>query len=168
MYRNDLQKRCRAPAKLLAISHGDAPAIVKEKCDSQSVGEGYCCPPFAVPRNWRVDFLPLGQEEDSVMNEDSLFAEAEIYAADARLVAGKLQMEAQPALEEFTSEAQEVYDEISKAVWTAGPVVVQQVTPVITETADDMRSSIRKHPLLALGVGIAAGALVAKMVSRRR
>jgi hypothetical protein len=168
MYRNDLQQRCRAPAKLLAVSHLDAPDIVKEKCDSQPFGEGYCCPPFAAPRNWRVDFLPLGQEEDAMLPDDSLLVDAEIYAADARLVAGKLQMEAQPVLEEFTSDAQEVYDEISKAVYTEGSVAVQQVTPVVTETADDMRSRIRKHPLLALGVGIAAGAFVAKVVSRRR
>ena len=179
MYRNDLQQRCRAPAKLLAISHGDAPDVVKDKCDTQSIGEGYCCPPFAAPRNWRVDFLPLGQEEDSMLPDDSLFADAEIYAADARLLAGKLQMEAQPVLEEFTADAQEVYYELAKEFTVTVSDVSQQAailaqkavaqaTSAATAVPEDMRTKIRKHPLLALGVGIAAGALVAKVVSSRR
>lgn len=180
MYRNDLQKtRCRAPARLLALAHGDAPAVVKDKCDTIGVDSGYCCPPFAAPRNWRVDFLPLGQEEGSMLPDDSLFADAEIYAADARLVAGKLQMEAQPVLEEFTADAQEVYHELSKEFAVATSDVSQQasilaqstvaqVTSAATAVPEDMRTKIRKHPLLALGVGIAAGALVAKVVSSRR
>jgi ElaB/YqjD/DUF883 family membrane-anchored ribosome-binding protein len=113
------------------------------------------------------------------MNEDSLFAEAEIYAADARLLAGKLQMEAQPVLEEFTADAQEVYYELSKEfAVTASDIsqqatilaqnTVAQATSAATAVPEDMRTKIRKHPLLALGVGIAAGVLVAKVVSKRR
>jgi hypothetical protein len=45
---------------------------------------------------------------------------------------------------------------------------VAQATSAVTAVPEDMRTKIRKHPLLALGVGIAAGALVAKVVSGRR
>jgi hypothetical protein len=175
MYRKDLQDQyCRAPARLLSFDHANAPAVVTDKCDTISVGSAYCCPQYSMPRNWRVDFLPLGQEEDA-MEDQSLFSDAEIYAADARLVAGKLQMEAQPVLEEFTADAQEVYIELSKEFATTASnvsqqvaVVAQQATPIVTETTEDMRAKIRKHPLLALGFGIAAGAMVARWVSRRR
>ena len=174
LYRSDLQDRyCRAPDKLLALDHGDAPAIVKEKCDTIGVDAGYCCPQYAMPRNWRVDFLPLGQE-DAMPYDELLTADADLYAADARLVAGRLQMEAQPVLEEFTSDAQVIYDELSKQfVITASDVSIAaqqaaaQVSPVATVAAEGTREKIRKHPLLALGIGIAAGAVVARMVSRR-
>lgn len=169
MYRNDLQRtRCRYPDKLLAIDHADAPAIVKEKCDTIGLDTGYCCPRYAMPRNWRVDFLPLGQEENMMPYDESLLADAELYAADARLVAGKLQMEAQPVLEEFTADAQEVYYELSKEFAIAASDVSQQVTPVAAAATEGTREKIRKHPLLALGLGIAAGAVVAKLVSKRR
>lgn len=180
MYRPDLQSRsCRAPARLLALDHGNAPMAVKDKCDTLDVNEGYCCPPFAVPRNWRTDFLPLGQEETMPDYTDQEYMdEIQLYEADARLAAGKLQ----EAPEAFTTEAQEVYDYIVKydniAATEVGTAVVgagQQAQAAAVSVAKaaapavaDTRTGIRRHPLLAVGLGVVTGALVARWISKRR
>jgi hypothetical protein len=179
MYRPDLQKRsCRSPARLLAMDHGDAPLVVKDKCDALDVNAGYCCPPYAVPRNWRVDFLPMGQEDAMPdFSDQEYMSEVQIYEADARLAAGQLQ----EAPEAFTTEAQEVYDYIVKygniaatEVGTAAVNVGQQaqkaainVAEAATPVVEDTRTGIRKHPLMAVGIGIIAGAIVARWLSRR-
>lgn len=176
MYRPDLQKRlCRSPSKLLAMDHGDAPQIVKDKCDTIGVNSGYCCPPYAMPRNWRTDFLPMGQE-DAVPNSDSqeYIDEIQLYAADARIAAGKL-MGTTQVVEDFTSDAQEVYDYIVKygnlaatEVGTATTTAAIGVAKATTPAVEDTRISIQKHPLLAVGLGIVAGAVVARWISNRR
>lgn len=193
MYRSDLQSRsCRSPAKLLALDHGDAPIAVKDKCDTLDVSAGYCCPPYAMPRNWRTDFLPMGQE-DAVTNSDSqeYIDEIQLYAADARIAAGKL-IGTTPIVEDFTSDAEEVYDylvkygnlaaaevgtaavrvgkaasEVAAEVGTAATTAAVGVTKATAPAVEDTRTGIRKHPLIAVGLGIAAGALVARWISRR-
>jgi hypothetical protein len=173
MYRPDLQSRsCRAPAKLLAMDHGNAPMAVKDKCDTLDVNAGYCCPPYAMPRNWRADFLPMGQEETMPDFTDQDYTEeAQIYEADARLAAGKLQ----EAPEAFTTDAQEVYDYIVKygniaatEVGTAAVAAAVQVEKATAPAVADARTGIRRHPLLAVGLGIFGGALVARWFSKRR
>jgi len=181
LYRNDLQKKCEFPARLLATNHYDAPASVKAKCDTLNFDEGYCCPPYAMPKNWRMDFLPMGQEEEvPVINEAAdIIDDAELYAADARIIAGKIQLQTEPVLDEFTNEAQYVYDHISKEVNVTASQVGQQasdlanqaakqVVPVATEAAQTTRTGIRKYPLLSLGLGVFTGALIAKWISGRR
>jgi hypothetical protein len=173
MYRPDLQSRlCRDPARLLALDHGSAPLAVKDKCDTLDVNTGYCCPPYAMPRNWRTDFLPLGQE-DAMPNatDQELLDEVQLYEADARLAAAKWQ----EAPETFTTDAQEVYDYIVKYgnlaatnVGTAVTTAAVQAEKAVTPAVEDTRTGIRKHPLLAVGLGIVAGALVARWIVRRR
>jgi ElaB/YqjD/DUF883 family membrane-anchored ribosome-binding protein len=173
MYRPDLQKRsCRSPSKLLALDHGDAPQAVKDKCDTIGVNSGYCCPPYAMPRNWRTDFLPMGQEDVMPgVTDQEYMDEVQIYEADARLAAGKLQ----EAPEAFTSDAQEVYEYIVKygniaatEVGTAATTAAMQVVKATEPAVEDTRTGIRKHPLLAVGFGIVAGAVVARWISNRR
>lgn len=173
MYRPDLQSRsCRSPARLLALDHGDAPQVVKDKCDTLDVNSGYCCPPYAMPRNWRTDFLPMGQEEAMPEFADEFYADdVQLYAADARLAAGKLQVEP----EAFTSDAQEIYEylvkygniaatEIGTAATTAAVGVAKAAAPAV----EDTRTGIRKHPLIAVGLGIVVGAVVARVFSKKR
>ena len=173
MYRPDLQSRsCRMPAKLLALDHGNAPMAVKDKCDTLDVNAGYCCPPYAMPRNWRTDFLPLGQEETMPEFADQEYMEeVQLYEADARLAAGKLQ----ETPEAFTTEAQEVYDYIVKygniaatEVGTAAMTAAVQVEKATAPAVANTRTGIRNHPLLAVGLGIVAGAFVARWFSKRR
>lgn len=181
MYRGDLQKKCESPARVLAISHHDAPASVKAKCDTMLFDEGYCCPPYAMPRNWRTDFISMGQEEEvPVINDQTeIFDDASLYAADARLVAGKMQLESEPVLEEFDANAQYVYDYIAKELTltaaqieqTATDVAQQaakQVVPATTEAVETTRTGIRKYPLLSLGLGVLGGLILARWVSSRR
>ena len=176
LYRNDLQQRCESPAKLLATNHYQAPASVKAKCDTLSFDEGYCCPPYAMPSNWRVDYLSMGEDEEGTMpTSEEIAAEAELYAAEARVIAGKIQLEAQPTLDEFTVDAADVYASLSTEVNAAAMQVdtatrqaATQIAPAATEVKETMREKIRKHPLLALGLGVVAGAVVAKAFSGRR
>lgn len=176
MYRPDLQNRsCRDPAQLLALDHGGAPIAVKDKCDTIGVNSGYCCPPYAMPRNWRTDFLPMGQE-DAMPDQDSqeYIDEIQLYAADARIAAGKL-MGTTPVVEDFTSDAQAIYEYLVKygdiaatEVGTAATTAAVQVVKATDPAVEDTRAGIRKHPLIAVGLGIGAGALIARWFSKRR
>jgi ElaB/YqjD/DUF883 family membrane-anchored ribosome-binding protein len=71
-------------------------------------------------------------------------------------------------LEEFTTDAQVVYDELSKELTITSSNVSQLVTPAATEAVEDTRTKIRKHPLLSMGLGVAAGVIVARWISKRR
>jgi hypothetical protein len=173
MYRPEMQRTsCRDPAKMIAFDHGSAPIEVLDKCDTIEPGSGYCCPQYAMPRNWRTDFLPLGQEDimPDVIDQGYL-EEAQLYEADARLAAGKWQ----EAPEAFTDEAQEVYDYIVKygniaatKVGTATTTAAVQVAKTVDPAVESTRTGIRKHPLLAVGLGIVAGAIIARWFAGRR
>lgn len=181
MYRPDLQSQsCPSPQKLLAMDHGSAPISVLNKCDTISPDEGYCCPPYAMPRNWRMDFLPMGMgQEDNVADItgfDATFVEdAQLYEADARIAAGKLMAGTEAGVEEFSADAQDVYNylvkygniaatDVGTATTTAAIQVAKATAPAIQTT----QVGIQKHPFLAVGLGIVAGALVARWISRRR
>jgi ElaB/YqjD/DUF883 family membrane-anchored ribosome-binding protein len=75
----EMSKICDYPARLLSTKHSPAPAHVLDQCETVVPGRAYCCPPYVMPRNWRMDYLTmdynptsLGQEEEDM--ESGIFA----------------------------------------------------------------------------------------------
>ena len=58
------QKYCAKPMELMSAAHAPIPIEAAKRCDTIVAGRSYCCPPYEMPSDWRVDYLPLGNEGD--------------------------------------------------------------------------------------------------------
>jgi hypothetical protein len=71
----DQQRFCAKPMEFMSPVHAPMPIETAQNCDTIIPGRSYCCPPYVMPNDWRVDYLPLGND-----------AEAEAQAASAEAV----------------------------------------------------------------------------------
>jgi len=161
---------CDKPARLLSTLHSPAPAEVLARCETVEPGRAYCCPPYVMPKNWRMDYLTmdycptsLGQEEEIMNgNGNGICTDAEIYYAEAMLIGQEVQSQPDMVIEELTDDARAVYKTIDEELQQIAPVVDDVVAPVVEPT----RQTVRKWPLVSLGLGVAAGLIVGKMLTR--
>jgi len=56
------QKFCAKPMEFMSSRHAPIPIEVAKRCDTIIAGRSYCCPPYTMPSDWRVDSLPLGND----------------------------------------------------------------------------------------------------------
>jgi hypothetical protein len=56
------QKYCAKPMRLMSAAHAQIPIEAAKRCDTIVAGRSYCCPPYEMPSDWRVDYLPLGDD----------------------------------------------------------------------------------------------------------
>jgi ElaB/YqjD/DUF883 family membrane-anchored ribosome-binding protein len=192
--RPDLTQLCRYPDRLLAMKHIPAPISVRQKCDTLEPGEAYCCPPYAMPDDWRVDFMPMGQEEDPMANGNGngnglLAQEAQMFYVEARQIGSDVQSGVQPVAMELSDEAQALYVALRKELGVVGSDIAITMTPVIRDVeaevgpvlreieagaapvvepaVQETRETVRKWPLLSLGLGVAGGFVIGKMLAKR-
>jgi len=141
-----MSARCRLPDRLLSFKHSPAPASVLAKCDTIKPGRAYCCPPYAMPRNWRKDLLPMGSDNGTLREEADLFAE------EARQIGAEVEAGIAPVADEVSADAQALIDEVEAGM---GPVTVEA------------RERIRRWPLVSVGFGLLAGAVIGKWMAGR-
>lgn len=58
------QKYCAKPMHLMSAAHAPIPIEAAKRCDTLVAGRSYCCPPYEMPSDWRVDYRPLGDDAD--------------------------------------------------------------------------------------------------------
>ena len=58
------QRYCAKPMEMMSQKHAPVPIATAARCDTIIPGRSYCCPPYVMPNNWRVDYLPLGTEDE--------------------------------------------------------------------------------------------------------
>ena len=188
-------KSCDYPARLLSYKHTPAPATVLSKCETIVPGRSYCCPPYAMPENWRMDYLPmdynpasLGSEVD-YMTQENLTMSPEImdYVRAARKYAEEVAAGQAPAVNVVTEEADAIYKFLSSELERAGVVAedtaatvvktveqsveeVPEIVPPIVKTADEVaepaRETVRRWPLASIGFGIAMGMIAGHLLAR--
>jgi hypothetical protein len=56
------QRYCAKPMRFMSAAHAQIPIEAAKRCDTIVAGRSYCCPPYEMPSDWRVDYLPLGYE----------------------------------------------------------------------------------------------------------
>lgn len=163
-------KACDYPARLLSTKHSPAPPSVLEKCETIMPGRSYCCPPYAMPQNWRMDYLPmdynpasLGQDVD-YMSQETMSTEVMDYCIAARKYAEELAERTAPAVAEtMTDEARAVYKILSEEMENA-EVATEEIVPPVVKTVDQAvepaRTVVRRWPLASLCIGIFVGLIV--------
>lgn len=119
------QKFCAKPMEFMSSKHASIPIEAAKRCDTIVAGQSYCCPPYVMPEDWRVDYQSLGTDASV-----DATAEAAVQAAEVA--------------------AQDVI------------AAVQQDSATVR-----LRSAIRMHPLLSIGVGILGGMIFGKMMRRK-
>lgn len=176
-------KACDYPARLLSTKHSNAPANVLEKCETVSPGRSYCCPPYAMPPNWRMDYLTMDANPDSlgqVEDNDPQAMSPEIleYYEMARKFGQEVEGEISPIVQTISEEAGDAYRLLEKELalleedFVPPPIVngTSEIVPQVVKTADEAietaRAPVRRWPLVSLGLGIAAGLIVGKMIAR--
>jgi len=160
-------KSCDYPAKLLSFKHSSAPANVLEKCETVSPGRSYCCPPYAMPRNWRMDYLTMDANPDSLGQVEDNGPEVFDYYEMARKFGQEVEGEVSPVVQTMSDEAQAAYQILEKELTLleedfTPPAVVKTVDSAV----DPARGPVRRWPLFSLGLGIAAGLIVGKMIAK--
>lgn len=158
-------KSCDYPARLLSFKHSPAPPSVLEKCETIVPGRSYCCPPYAMPSNWRMDYLPmdysrdsLGQEVDDMNNNAAMSPEIFEYYIAVRKIGEETQAQAAPVVELVTDDARAAYKFLRAEMVHAGEAV-----PPVVEPA---RKTVRHWPLASVGIGIAVGLFLGKKFAR--
>jgi hypothetical protein len=173
--RPDLSKWCHEPARLLAMDHLHAPRSVRAKCDTLEPGQSYCCPHYAMPENWRVDYMPIGMGQEDTKN-GNLMSEADMYALRARKIADNVRARVEPAAEAMSDEAIALYKFLRGEVGLVAREVevtaeqaedVVEEAPVVGPAVHETRKAVRKWPIVSIGLGIAGGLLLGKMLRRR-
>lgn len=64
------QKYCAKPMQLMSAAHAPISIEAAKRCDTLVAGRSYCCPPYEMPSDWRVDYLPLGDEAQQPSNDN--------------------------------------------------------------------------------------------------
>lgn len=59
------QRFCAKPMSFMSTKHAPVPIDVAARCDTIVPGRSYCCPPYMMPNNWRVDYQPLGDDVEA-------------------------------------------------------------------------------------------------------
>lgn len=63
------QKYCAKPMEMMSPKHAPIPIATAARCDTIIPGRSYCCPPYIMPNDWRVDYLPLGSDVENGAEE---------------------------------------------------------------------------------------------------
>jgi len=169
-------RKCRKPARLVSFKHSSVPAKVLKKCETVVPGEAYCCPQYVMPENWQFDYMPMGQEEDMQSVNGALTQEAQVFMVEARKIGEQIEGGVAPVAVEMSAEAQALYEAFLKEVGiaaqdvqvTVAPVVKQVRHDIVDPAVDETRTTVQKWPLMSLGLGIAGGLLVGRMLGKRR
>lgn len=59
------QRFCAKPMEMMSPKHAPVPIATAARCDTIIPGRSYCCPPYIMPNDWRVDYRALGNEGDT-------------------------------------------------------------------------------------------------------
>jgi hypothetical protein len=60
---------CAKPMRLMSSKHRQLPIAAAARCDTMVPGRSYCCPPYVMPSDWRVDYLPLGNDAEAAAQQ---------------------------------------------------------------------------------------------------
>jgi len=71
------QQFCAKPMRFMSTKHAPVPVDVAARCDTIVPGRSYCCPPYMMPSDWRVDYMPLGDDGEAVQDVGVIIAEAQ-------------------------------------------------------------------------------------------
>lgn len=123
-------------------------------------------------------------------NGNGLLAkEAQMFYVEARQIGSDVQSGIQPVAMELSDEAQSLYVALRKELRVVGSDIAITMTPVIRDVeaevgpvvreieaeaapvvepvVQETRGTVRKWPLLSLGLGIAGGFVIGKMLAKR-
>ena len=69
VFDSEEQKFCAKPMRLMSSKHRPLSLAATQRCDTIIPGRSYCCPPYVMPTDWRVDYLPLGDDAASAASQ---------------------------------------------------------------------------------------------------
>ncbi|MHC4298905.1 MAG: hypothetical protein ACYS7Y_16630 [Planctomycetota bacterium] len=56
------QRYCAKPMEMMSSKHASIPIETAARCDTIIPGRSYCCSPYVMPNDWRVDYRALGND----------------------------------------------------------------------------------------------------------
>lgn len=88
------ERYCAKPMELMSTKHAPVPIATAARCDTITPGRSYCCPPYVMPNDWRVDYQALGAEEELVGAVQAAEQAADTVVQDVGVIVERVEQEA--------------------------------------------------------------------------